>query len=58
MRILKATGLSIAAIATLTVGIAPALARPHHDQRHQVCKMERNHGHGHGHAKRVCHWVG
>ncbi|WP_162986863.1 hypothetical protein [Sphingomonas paeninsulae] len=52
MRMLKIVGLSIAAAATLTAGIAPAVARPNH-KPHKVCKVERHHGH----AQRVCHWV-
>ena len=52
MDILKIIGLSIAAAATLTAGIAPAVARPNH-KSHKVCKIERHHGH----PQRVCKWV-
>lgn len=59
MRTIKITGLLIAATATLTAGIAPAVARPNDHGRndrhrpHKVCHIERHHGH----AQRVCRIV-
>lgn len=51
MRMMKTAGLTIAALATVVIASAPAVARPH---RHQVCKVDRFHGH----SRRTCHWVG
>jgi len=51
MHLIRLGALSLAA-AGLAIGTAPAMARPHHDKPHKVCKTSWHHHHRVTH----CHW--